>query len=68
MKKFEITIEEHIVQTFDIEAADMDEAFKIAQQKYKAGEITLCPGEVHTTLMSGYEPDTSEGTDWFEFK
>jgi len=34
MKKFYILLEEHTVEKFEIEAEDMDEAFKIAEEKY----------------------------------
>jgi hypothetical protein len=67
MAKFEIAIEEHIVEAFEIEAKDMDEAIEIAKKKYKDGEIVLCPGEVQAKLMSAYDLETEEGTEWFEF-
>lgn len=46
MKKYIITIEETIVQDFEIEAESPEEAFEIAEKKYDAGEFVLEPGEV----------------------
>lgn len=67
MTKFNATIEEHVVETFEIEASDMDEAMEIAKEKYKNGEIELCPGELHTKLISCYDPNTTDVTDFIEF-
>jgi hypothetical protein len=67
MKKFYILIEEHAVEKFEIEAEDMDEAFKIAEKKYYNGEIVLESGNVSHRLMSGETADGEESTEWVEF-
>lgn len=67
MKKFYILLEEHTVEKFEIEAEDMDEAFKIAEKKYYNGEIVLEPGNVSHRLMSGESADGEESTEWVEF-
>ncbi len=67
MKKFNIFIEEHIVEKFEIEAESMEEAFNIAEKKYYNGEFVLEPGNVSHKLMSGERADGEESTEWVEF-
>ena len=67
MKKFNIFIEEHIVEKFEIEAENMEEAFKIAEKKYYNGEFVLEPGNVSHKLMSGETDVGEESTEWIEF-
>ena len=67
MKKFVISIEEHICKDFNIEADSIDDAMEIVKEKYKKGEITLDPGEVQAKLMMAHEPETGEFTEWEEF-
>ena len=66
MKIFKITIEEHISETFDVEANDIDEAMKVAEEKYNDGEFVLELGNVTAKLMMA---DDGEGdcTEWSEF-
>ena len=66
MKTFKITIEEHISETFDVKANDIDEAMEIAEEKYKDGEFVLEPGEVNAKLMMA-EDDEGNCTEWTEF-
>ena len=63
--KFTVSIEETIVQDFEIEAESLDEAMEIAEQKYKAGELVLEPGEPQFRQMSA--TDGKHYTDWREF-
>lgn len=63
--KFTVSIEETIVQDFEIEAESLDEAMEIAEKKYKAGEIVLEPGEPQFRQMSAN--DGNHYTDWREF-
>ena len=67
MKDFLISIEEHICKDFHVEANDIEEAMEIAEEKYKKGEFVVQPGEVQTKLMSVYEPETMDNTEWKEF-
>lgn len=64
--KFKITIEEHISETFEVEATDIGEAMEIAQEKYRKGEFVLEPGEVTAKLMMA-EGDNGECTEWTDF-
>lgn len=66
MKTFEVTIEETLDQTFYIEASTMEEAMKIATQKYKDGEIILEEGQVTDSMIQVYDPSTEECTSWVE--
>lgn len=65
--KFKITIEEHISQTFEVEAADIEEAMEIAEEKYNNGEFVLEPGELTAKLMMAEDEDGIETTEWVEF-
>lgn len=67
MKKFVISIEERICEDFNIEADSIEEAIKIAEDKYKKGELVLNPGEVQEKLMMAHEPETNESTEWKGF-
>lgn len=67
MKKFVVSIEEHICKDFNIEADSIGDAMKIAEEKYKKGEIVIEPGEVQAKLMSAYDPETMDNTEWKEF-
>lgn len=66
MKKFIIAIEEMSVKEFEIVANDDAEAIKVAQEKYKKGEIVLDPGEVQFKQICITHPQ-SDVCEWFEF-
>ncbi len=66
MTKYTIAIEETVVEEFEIEANDFGEALDIAAEKYRKGEIVLCPGEVQFKQMAVVKPDC-ESTGWSEF-
>jgi len=66
MKTFMITIEEHIDQTFEVEANNIEEAMRIAEHKYNNGEFVLEPGEVSAKLMMADDGD-GNCTEWTEF-
>ncbi|MDD4164081.1 MAG: DpnD/PcfM family protein [Eubacteriales bacterium] len=66
MKKFVIAIEEMIVENFEIEVENSEEAFEIAQRKYKNEEIVLSPGEVQFKQITIIEPDDGD-CHWIEF-
>lgn len=64
--KFLIGIEETIVEKFEIEAKNSEEALEIAQRKYKKGELILEPGEVQFKQIAIIEP-IEETHYWMEF-
>lgn len=66
MKKFVIAIEETVTQNFDIEAENAECAMKIAEEKYRNGELVLESGEVNFKQMAVMKPD-EEVTEWIEF-
>ena len=65
MKKFKVTIEETMYETFEVEAADVEEAMQIAENKYYNGEFVLEPGTLGWKQMQ-VEGD-NETTEWVEF-
>ena len=66
MTKYTIAIEETVVEEFEIEANDFGEALDIVAEKYRKGEIVLCPGEVQFKQMAVVKPNR-ESTEWSEF-
>ena len=66
MKKFRIAIEETVVDEFDIYANDAEEAMRIAEKKYRKGEIVLEPGDCQFRQMAIVRPN-NEVTEWVEF-
>ena len=66
MKKFKITIEEHVCEAFEVEATNLEEAMQIAEEKYYDGEFVLEPGDVTARLMMA-EDDNGECTEWTDF-
>lgn len=66
-KTFKITIEEHVTETFEVEANDLEEAMEIAEEKYHNGEFVLEPGEVTAKLMMAEDEYGAETTEWVEF-
>ncbi len=67
MKTFKITIEEHISQSFNIEANDIEEAMKIAEDDYNNGFLVVEDGDVTTKQMMAEDEETDESTEWVEF-
>lgn len=67
VKKFKITIEEMVIQDFEIYAESMEEAMEIAEEKYNEGTIVLEPGNLVAKQMCGTDPDTGDCTEWTEF-
>ena len=64
--KYTITIEETVAKDFKIEANSADEAYKMAEQKYKDGEFVLDPGECQFKQIAITSP-SNESTEWTEF-
>ena len=65
-KKYVIAIEELIVQEFSLYANDSEEAFELAEQKYKSGEFVLEPGKVTYKQMAIMKP-ADDVTEWVMF-
>lgn len=64
--KYTIIIEETNAKDFEIEAESAEEAYKIAEHKYKSGEFVLDPGECQFKQIAITAP--SNGTaEWREF-
>ena len=61
---FKITIEEHVTETFEVEANSIEEAIDITGNKYKNGEFVLENGNVTYRCMAVQEPIA---TEWMEF-
>lgn len=65
--KFKIIIEEHMCGVFEVEAIDIEEAMKIAQDKYKMGEFVVKSDGCSAALMMAEDELTGETTEWEEF-
>jgi|LSQX01.1.fsa_nt_gb hypothetical protein len=65
--KFYVTIEETVCDKFLIETDDMEEAMRIAEEKYHSGELVLEPGVVTSRKMAAETEDGREYTQWVEF-
>lgn len=65
MKNFTISIEETVVEEFEIYAENENEALEKAFQKYKNHEIILENGEVQYAQMAIVNPVNSE-IKWIE--
>lgn len=65
MERFRVAIEETIVQEFEIEAEDENEALKKAIAGYKSGDIVLENPEVQHRKLAVLQDESS--TVWIEF-
>ena len=63
--KITVTIEEHVVQDFDVEANTLEEAMEIAAQKYYDCEFVINSTDVTAKLMMA--DDGENCTEWEEF-
>ena len=66
MEKFIITIEEVIDEDFEVFADDVEQATRIAIEKYKSGEFVVENNNVTFKQIAIRKPD-NEITEWFEF-
>lgn len=64
--KYTITIEETNAKDFEIEAESAEEAYGIAEQKYKSGEFVLDPGKCQFKQIA-ITSSSKEATEWREF-
>lgn len=67
MAKIKVTIEERIVQTFEIDALDIFEAVEKAEEMYYNGDLVVDNGEVHERFISAFDPETHEYYETEEF-
>jgi len=65
VKKFKISIEETLVDTFEVEANNAEEAIDIAIKKYKIGKFVLEPGHLVSKQMAVTDPNKEP--EWFDF-
>lgn len=61
-----VTIEESISQTFQIEAGEDEDAVAIAIQKYKAGELVVENGALVVTQIMAESEELGISTSWTE--
>lgn len=66
MKKYYITIEEHISENFEVEANSIEEAMQIAEEKYDNGEFVLENGNLTYKCMQA-DDRNGDCTEWTEF-
>ncbi len=67
MKKYQIVIEETLVDDFTIEASSPEEAQSIAEQMYHDGKIVLENGEVQARRIAVNDTDCENLIDFHEF-
>ena len=67
MKKYQIIIEETIVDDFTIEASSPQEAQSIAEQMYHDGKIVLENGEVQARRIAVNDTECVNLIDFHEF-
>lgn len=67
MKKYKVTIEEHISETFEIEAVDSEEAMQIAESRYYSGEYVLGSEASVTARLMKVSDGKKDETEWTEF-
>ena len=65
--KYTIIIEETVAKDFEVEAGSAEEAYGVAEQKYKTGEFVLDPGERQFRQMTITNP-SKESTEWRELR
>lgn len=64
--KYKITIEETLSEEFEIEADNIHEALRMAQEDYKNGTLVLSPGELICKQICAAE-EGGDYVDWYEF-
>lgn len=66
-KKYQVTIEESISQTFEVYAEDDGEAIAITEQKYANGEFVLDQANLVSKQMELRNETEGYSTEWIEF-
>jgi len=67
MSRYIVTIEEICADSFCVEADSLQNAIKIARNKYSSGIFVLEPGYLFAKQLQCQCPDTNESTDWIKF-
>ena len=68
VKNYYVTIEETVVETFNIIARSKKEAMELARKLYREEIIILAPGECQYRQMQAIEPGKgSDDDEWYEF-
>ena len=66
-KKYVVTIEEMVSESFEVYAEDEFEAEEIATEKYNNGEFVLEPGNLVAKQMEIHNVTDNICTSWIEF-
>ena len=67
MKKYQIVIEETVVDDFTVEANSPEAAQSIAEQLYRDGKIVLESGEVQQRRIAVNDTDCENIIDFHQF-
>ena len=67
LRKYTVTIEEHIAQSFPVEAYDIFFAVSSAERDYKQGSLIVQPSTPNARLIMACDDETGETTEWKEF-
>lgn len=65
--KYHITIEETVSKEFEVKASTLQEALKIAKDKYNNNIFVLDPGNLCNKRIHAETDDGDEWSDWEEF-
>lgn len=65
--KVQVTIEETLSQTFEVEANSAEEAMELARERYNSGEYVVETDNVTNRQMEGACEENGEVTSWVEF-
>ncbi|MEL3908238.1 MAG: hypothetical protein P1P64_04400 [Treponemataceae bacterium] len=65
--KYKVTIEETIVETFEVDIPKTCEPLSFIVQNYKKGNLVLCPGECQFRQMKLHNCNDATTSDWIEF-
>lgn len=67
MRRYIVTIEETCSDDFCVEANSLQDAMRIAKEKYNSGEFVLEPGNLLSKQMQCTCEETNEDSEWMEF-
>ena len=67
LRKYTVTIEEHVAQSFPVKAHDIFFAVSSAERDYKQGSLIVQPSAPNFRLIMARDDETGETTEWKEF-